>query len=201
MPIATSAVVLGGLGKIYGSWRAGREAKKGREQYMSAMEGILRDMRTDVDDQRTDIARYLEPEVHRDYMDTAEAQSVMEGARDNLQNIARQVRGGVARTGGTTEATLAGQEVATRGYADVLNRLAGHGTQYKHQARRTLMSSLQGWRGAQQGVHGAAAQHAGEVFGASQQQAAQHAQSGQNWLEAMTEFAGTDPQLPEWLTN
>ena len=192
MPYAAIASgVIGGLGKIYSDHRAGRQARKGRREYRSAMDQIIQAMQGDVQGQREDIARFLEPDVHRNYMQTAEAQSVMESARGNLQNLAQQIRGGVARSGGTTEAAVAGQGAASAGYADILNRLAGHGTQYKQQAQRTLMSALQGYRGAQQGVHQAQGQMATNIFNQRQQMAAGHAQAGQNWLESLLALGGT----------
>ncbi len=194
MAAITTGLILGGiggLGKLYGSWQAGREAKRGREAYEGTMQDVLGGMREDVAGQREDIARYLEPDAHRDYMQTAQAQSMMEASRGQLQDMARQIRGGVARTGGTPEAAIAGQTAATRGYADIINRLAGHGTQYRQQAQGRLMGALQGWRGAQAGVHAAEGGMAGELLGMSQQQAQQHAQSGQGWLEALLGLAGT----------
>lgn len=192
MPIAAIASsVLGGLGSLYGQVQAGKEAKRGQRAYDTRMEDVLGQMRGDVSGQREDIARFLEPDVHRNYMQTAEAQSIMEGARGNLQDMARQVRGGVARTGGTTEAAVAGQEAATSGYADILGRLAGHGTQYRQQAQRTLTSALQGWRGAQHGVRQAETGVAGTQLQASQQRAGQWGQAGQNWLDALLGLSET----------
>ncbi len=188
---STGSAIVGGLGSIYGQYRAGKEARKGRREYRSSMEDILAEMRGDVAGQREDIARYLEPDVHRDYMQTAEAQSVLGGARDQLQQLSQRIRGGVARTGGTTEAALAGQEQATKGYADIMGRLAGHGTQYRQQAQRALMSGLSGWRGAQHGVRQAESGMAENIYGQRMGMAAGHAQAGQNWLEALTNLSGT----------
>ena len=177
MAIATTAAILGGMGKLYSDWRAGREAQKGRRQYRKTMEESLAG-------ERADIAKYLEPDAHRDYMQTAEAQSIMETSRQNLQDASRQIRGGVARAGGTTEAAVAGQEVATGGYADILSRLAAHGTQYRQYAQRLLTDALSRFRGREAG-------YAGQLFDMSTQRAGQHAPAGQNWLEALLAYGGT----------
>ena len=192
MSIALGLGIVGGLGSIYGQYRAGKEAKRGRREYRSAMDGVVSDMQQNVAGQREDIARYLEPDVHRNYMESAEAQSVMEGARGNLQEMAQRLRGGVARSGGTVESAVAGQTAAAKGYSDILSRLAGHGTRYKQNAQRMMAGSLQGWRGAQQGVAQTQAGVAGNLFNQSQQRAAGNAQSGQNFLESMTALGGTD---------
>jgi hypothetical protein len=192
MSVALGAAIIGGLGSLYGQYRAGKEAQKGRRAYRNQMGEIVSGMEENVAGQREDIARYLEPDAHRNYMESAEAQSVMEGARGSLQEMARRMRGGVARSGGTMESAVAGQTAAAKGYADVVNRLAGHGTMYTQMARRSLTGALQGWRGAQHGVSGMKANVAGNMFNQSQQMAQGHAQSGQNFLNAMIGVGGTD---------
>jgi hypothetical protein len=197
--IGTALAVAGGIGKMYGDYRAGKQAKDGREEFNASMGNVIGNMESNVQGQRDDISRYLEPDLYRNYMETAEAESVMSGARENLQNLSQQIRGGVARTGGTVESAIAGQSAGARNYADVVSRLAGHGTAYKQNAQRMHQGALQGWRGAQQGVEASKANHAGNLLSQSQQMAQGHAQSGQGFLEAMTGLAATDPQLPEWL--
>lgn len=198
MSVATTAAIMGGLGSIYSQWRAGQEAQRGQKEYQRSMDGILSDMKDSAAGQREDIARYLEPDVHRNYMDTAEAQSVMEGARGTLRDMTQKLRGGVARSGATTEAALAGQESVAGQYADIVNRLAGHGTQYKQNTKRTLMGALSGWRGAQHGASQMEAGMAQNKLGLSQQKAGQHAQAGQGWLQALLDYSATDPQ---WKQN
>jgi hypothetical protein len=167
MPFA----LVGGLGNTFAQIAAGKQAKKGEGAYRSAIEGLLAG-------QRADIEGLLGGDAYRNYLETAQAQSVMEAARQQLQDHATQIRGGVARSGGTAEASVAAQTAGTRGYADIVNRLAGHGTQYNQTARARLMSARQGL-GRDQG------QYATNLYSMSQNKAAGISQAGQNFSNSM----------------
>jgi hypothetical protein len=187
--------VIGGLGKMYGDHQAGKEAQRGRKEFNTSMDGLITTMEGQAQAQRDDISQYLEPDLYRNYMETSEAESVMSGARENLRNLAQQVRGGVARGGGTVESAIAGQSAGARNYGDVVSRLAGHGTMYKQHAQRMHQGALQGWRGAQQGVNATRANQAGNLLNQSREIAQGHAQAGQNFQEAMSELGDTTDLL------
>ncbi len=139
--------IAAGLGNLYAQYRAGQRAETADKRYQQQMQQMLQG-------QRADISSLLGPAAYQNYMDSDAAQSLLEQARSQLQEQTQQIRGGVARSGGTTEAAVAGQTAATRGYADIINRMAGQGTQYQDQARQRLMWALQNLSHQKAGLHG-----------------------------------------------
>ncbi len=172
----TGLVIAGGAANLYSQWRAGQHAQRADRRYQQGMEAHLAG-------QRADIYSLLGPAAHQDFMQTDMAQSTLGQAREQLREQSERIRGGVARTGGTTEAAVAGQTATNRGYADIISRLVGHGTTYQDQARARLMSAL-GTLGFQQ------TQHLGTMHSLGHQRADRLSQAGQGMGTGLMDLAG-----------
>jgi hypothetical protein len=171
MSLGVLTTVIGGVGNIFAQAKAGKIAKAGNEAYVEGMEGIL-------GEQKADIAGLLGQDAYRNYMDTAQAQSIINTTREQLRENAERIRGGIAASGGTTEAAVAGQTAMNRGYADTINRLAGHGTQYSQMAKQRLLSALM-HQGQMEGAF------ARDKLGMSDRHADRLSKSGQQFQESM----------------
>jgi hypothetical protein len=163
--------IVGGLGNTFAQMMAARQAKKGEQAYTGSMEELLAG-------QSADIEGLLGGDAYRNYLDTAQAQSMLETTRQQLQDYANQIKGGVARSGGTTESAVASQTAGTKGYADIVNRMAGHGTQYNQMAKSRLL-------GARQGLNRDKGQYATNLYSMSQNKAEGISKQGQNFSNSM----------------
>jgi hypothetical protein len=167
---------VGGLGNLYAQYRAGRTARSGRKAYKGQMDDLFAG-------QRADIEGLLAPDAFRNYLDTAQGQSMVEQTRGQLQKNIQQLQGNVASAGGTDEARLAGVGALNRGYGDILNRIAAQGAQYQQGARQRLMS-------ARQGLSDRKGAHAQNLYSMSQNRAQGLAQAGAGLGSAMTTMGG-----------
>ena len=145
MSIGTFFTVAGGLGNLWAQRKAGKVAEAGQKEYLGSMEANLAG-------QKSDIYDLMGADAHRDFLQTDQAQSMLRMTQDQLKEQANRIRGGLARSGGTTEAEIAATGQTNQSYADVMNRLAGHGSQYNQMARSRLMQALQGFAGQQQNL-------------------------------------------------
>ena len=166
----------GGLVNMLSQHRAGQRARRADRQYRTDMAGQLAG-------ERRDIASFLEPAAHQDYLQTDQAQSALTQAREQLMQQARQVRGGVASSGGTVDAAVAGQTAMAQGYSGLMNQLAGQGSRYQDQARARLMYALQ--------QHGRSRAHqAGIQHQMGERHAHQIGAAGQGFGTSLVDLAG-----------
>jgi len=166
----------GGAANLYSQWRAGEQARAADRRYRRAMDQHLAG-------QREDIHSILGPAAFGDFLETDQAQGVLTQAREGLREQSDRIRGGVARSGGTTEAAVAGQTAMGRGYADIISRLVAGGERYQDQARARLMSAL-GNLGYQQ------AQHYGNIHALDQQHADRISRAGHGVGTSFVDLAG-----------
>jgi len=167
MPLlALTPMVLGGLANIWGQRRAGREAERAQEQYQSNMESLLQSQQESLD-------KYIRPGMYENFMQSEQSQSALAAVRDQIQRQSQQLRGNVARTGATPEAEIAASSAGADQYSDIVNRLYGHGTTYRQQARDRYMQGTQNLMQQQAGLQQ-------NLLGMGMQRAQNWSQFGQN---------------------
>ena len=170
MPFA----VVGGLGNAWAQYRAGKIMKAGKDQYTQTIEDLIQSGEADINS-------LIAQEAYRNFMDTDLAQSTLRTTQDQLRENAERIRGGLASSGGTTEAAVAAQTATNRGYADVINRMVGHGQTYNDNARNRLLQ-------ARMGMMDRKGSHATNLLGFARDEAQGWSQAGSNFSKSMVDL-------------
>lgn len=84
-----------------------------------------------------------ESEMSKSYTDTAEGSSIMKQVNDQYNRSLSQAKGSAIRGGASPEAEIAQKGNIQNKYNEVLNRVAGNGTQYKMQVGDKYNNALQ----------------------------------------------------------
>jgi hypothetical protein len=103
-----------------------------------------------IDEQKAE----YEKEKNTPYVDTPEAQAVLEAAKETLHEQAVRDEGQAVMSGATHEARLAARERANKGYAGIVRQVAGGANTYKNNLRQWYRSIL----GQQYNLHDLQAQ-------------------------------------------
>ena len=111
-----ASLAIGAGQAIYG---ASQNAKARREQQRL------------IDQQKAE----YEKEKNTAYVDTAEAQGVLNAAKEQMEEQARRDEGVAAMTGQTHEAKLAARDRANKGYANIVRQVASGANRYKENLR------------------------------------------------------------------
>ena len=90
-----------------------------------------------------------EKEKNTAYIDTPEAQGVLNAAKEQMEEQARRDEGVAAMTGQTHEAKLAARDRANKGYANIVRQVASGANRYKENLRNWYRGIL----GSQMGLH------------------------------------------------
>lgn len=136
--------IIGAIGNSYAQYRAGQEATRARKNFGKGM-------RENFTGEQGDLDAYLKGDMYKNYLDSDMARSTLKTVQDQLRENAQRIQGGVATTGGTPEAAIGAQTAGANQYADIINRLYAHGTNYQTDARNRYMQGLQGLYGAKRG--------------------------------------------------
>jgi hypothetical protein len=125
-----ASAVIGGAQAIYG---ATQNAKAKREQQRL------------IDQQKAE----YEKEKNTAYVDTPEAQGVLNAAKEQMEEQARRDEGVAAMTGQTHEAKLAARDRSNKAYANIVRQVASGANRYKENLRNWYRGIL----GSQMGLH------------------------------------------------
>ena len=112
---------LSALGSLFGGIRARKQARKAEKQ---------------LNNMKTENRKWWEQERGTDYLDTAEARSVLSTLRNDNRKQQQAMSNDVTRSGLSDEAKVAMAGQLNRNYSENVNQLAGMGTQYKNDLRR-----------------------------------------------------------------
>lgn len=164
--------LIGGIGNMLMQRKAGKMMDKAEGKYRGVMDDYIQGYGADVEG-------LLAGDAFRNYLDTAQAQSMLEQARKQLTGQAEQIRGGIARSGGTAESAIASQTASNQGLADIITRMAGHGTQFNQSGRQRL---FEGRRSAGQ----ARGQYAANLYSMAGDKAQGMVNAGKGFSSAMT---------------
>jgi len=159
---------------LIGGVAAGITGKRAQKKYDKQMKAMLGEQRGDID-------AIFKGDMNRNWMQSEQAQSVLQQMQQMMQQNQARTRG-VAARGGTVESQVAQQGAGNQQYADILNRLFGQATNYRQDARNRYMSAMDQLFGRQAG-------HASHNLGAGMQRAGYYAQAGQQMSEGMKDLA------------
>jgi hypothetical protein len=98
-----------------------------------------------IDEQKAE----YEKEKNTPYVDTPEAQGVLNAAKEQMEEQARRDEGIAAMTGQTHEAKLAARDRANKGYANIVRQVASGANRY----RENLRNWYRGITGSQMGLY------------------------------------------------
>jgi hypothetical protein len=74
----------------------------------------------------------VDNELKKDYVNTSEAQAVLQAAKEDLEEQAQRDEGRAAMTGATHEAKLAAREKFNNDYANIVRQVAGGATAWRN---------------------------------------------------------------------
>jgi len=90
-----------------------------------------------------------EKDLHTQYVDTPEAQAVLNQAKEDAQQESRRAENLAVMSGASNEAKIAARSAALKGYSNTLRSVAGYANQY----RRNVQNRVDNLRDQKSGLH------------------------------------------------
>jgi hypothetical protein len=141
-----------------------------------------------IDEQKAE----YEKERNTAYVDTPEAQGVLNAAKEQMEEQARRDEGIAAMTGQTHEAKLAARDRANKAYANIVRQVASGANRY----RENLRNWYRGITGSQMGLYEQQAASGSAMIGSGINTAMSGAQTMVGGLTKTTPTTNTGTSSP-----